>query len=128
MHAPLLLLLSLLLHLTTALPSPTFPRSDSNSQNPTPTRPFTVAAFQSPYPPGTTNSLSGVTLRAQGGSFWLNPSNPSPSTSSDANGGDGKGGHPPGNETVLSVDRDGHAFLVRVSLILLLFSLLLSVS
>ena len=83
-------------------PTPTSP--------PKPTRPFTVAAFLSPFPSGTNGSVSGVTMRAQAGSFWLDPLNSKPNTG--CGGGYGKGGCPLGNETVLWVDRFGQSWLV----------------
>lgn len=81
------------------------------TRTPSPTRPFTVAAFLSPFPSGANGSISGVTMRAQGGSFWLNPLNAIPSTGCGDSHGKGRN-CPPGNETVLWVDKHGEAWLV----------------
>ena len=44
------------------------------SSNPTPTRPFTVEAFESPYPSG--QGFTGLILTAEGGNFILNATKP----------------------------------------------------
>lgn len=77
---------------------------------------FTVAAFFSPYPPGTPGQISGTVMRAEGGIFWLHPQNPLPDTGC----GDSskQGDCPPGNETVLWVDHSGKAWLVSLALVL----------
>jgi hypothetical protein len=81
-----------------------------------PTRLFTAAAFLSPYPAGTSGTISGVALRAQGGSFYLDPTKSKPNTGC---GSLGNGGYskkcPPGNETVLWVDRWSQTWLVSPS-------------
>ena len=94
MHLPLPLLSILLL-------IPTFTLACiPTCTTPTPTRAFTVAAFESPWPPGSNNSLShhvsGLILRAQGGKFWFDPDT----------------SHPPADKTVLWVDLYGQAWLV----------------
>ena len=43
----------------------------SRDDSPTPTRPFTVAAFESPYPTG--QGLTGYNLTARNGNFYLSP-------------------------------------------------------
>lgn len=99
--------LALLLQLTCASPT------SINNKTPTPTTPFTLAAFYSPYPPGSNASgsygVSGIRVRAFGGSFWVNPPNQKLATGC----GELKGKKcPPGNETVLFVDSWGQAWLV----------------
>lgn len=91
-----------LFNLTIARPSPVIPRSDSDDKTPKSTRLFTVAAFESLYPVG--QGLTGVTMRAQGGGFFLNTSNAIPNTECD-----GVNPCPPGNETVLFIDKHGKA-------------------
>lgn len=61
------------------------------SYTPTPTRTFTVRAYQSPYPAGT--GLSGYYLKAESGSFYLSEEVPK-------------------QKPVLSVDNYGQATLV----------------
>ncbi|KAF8865947.1 hypothetical protein BDZ45DRAFT_668354 [Acephala macrosclerotiorum] len=103
MRFPILSLLSFLLHFSYAA-SPT----TNNNKTPTPTYPFTLAAFFSPYPPGTNGSVSGIRVRASGGSFWVNVLNQKPAT-----GCVGLRGSkcPAGNETVVFVDSWGGAWL-----------------
>ena len=43
----------------------------SRDDSPTPTRPFTVAAYESPYPTG--QGLTGYNLTARNGNFYLSP-------------------------------------------------------
>jgi len=92
-----------LLNFTTARQTPVILHSDDKI--PKPTRLFTVGAFQSPYPVGM--GLTGVAMSAQGGGFFLNPANATPTTECD-------GVHPCplGTQTVLFVDEDGKAWLV----------------
>ena len=114
MHLCLALLVSLHFSLAISNHSPT-------TKHPTPTLPFTVAAFISPWPVGSNNSLShgisGVVMHAQGGFFWVDPANAKPSTGCgpgrNASAADGRGTCPPGNQTVIWVDRFGQAWLVR---------------
>lgn len=63
----------------------------ANSPEPTPTRPFTVRAYQSPYPIG--QQLTGAYLSAEGGNFYLSQTAPASSP-------------------VLKVDQYGQAYLV----------------
>lgn len=90
-------------------------RDNNNNDNhsPTPILPFTLAAFQSPWPPGYngsgSNGVSGVSVRAFGGTLWVNPSDSTPRTEC---GNLRESKCPPGNETVLWVDVDGHAWMV----------------
>lgn len=76
-----------------------------NNKTPTPTYPFTLAAFISPYPlfSNNTNSpgVNGVAVHASGGSFYVNPATPSPTPA-----------------TVFFVDAFGQAFLVSLYLFL----------
>jgi hypothetical protein len=112
MHFVNFLLTSLLLTLTLATPSP----SPIHARNhPTPTRPFTIAAFESPYASNSTggHGVSGIRVSARGGSFWVNPKDQSPTTSCG-----GGGNCPPGKETVLWVDELGQAWLVRPPLLI----------
>ena len=78
-----ILLLPFLLTLTLASPSPIHPR-DSSNKKPTPTRPFTIAAFESPFPANSNASgshgVSGVLVTAHDGSFWVNPQDQKPTT------------------------------------------------
>jgi hypothetical protein len=95
------------------------PKSDPTSP-PEPTRRlFTVAAFMSPYAPAP-GQISGTRMRAEGGIFWLDPLNPLPDTGcGDSDSLKSKrGGCPPGNESVLWVDRLGQAWLVRVTFLI----------
>lgn len=85
---------SLLLSAATANP---VPDSAGNSDpNPTSTRKFTLAAFESPWPAGSPNGhgISGVVVQAKGGNFYINPGDKNPPT------------------TVFSVDQNGRAFMV----------------
>ena len=118
MHLPSLplwfSLFCLVLAIPNDYPTPTAPT--------TPSRLFTVAAFVSPYPSGTPGQISGITMRAQGGSFWLNPSNASvtgsPNTACTPQGGAQRNAGAAcrkGNETVLWVDRWSLGWLVRSS-------------
>jgi hypothetical protein len=107
--------------LVAAISTPLYPRSDNDNSNnningnpkPTPTFPFTLAAFQSPWAPGSnapgSYGVSGVRVRAFGGSLWVNPQDQKPKT-----GCAGLKGSkcPPGNETVLWVDEKGGAWMV----------------
>jgi hypothetical protein len=78
------------------------------SSKPSPTRPFTVAAFQSPYPPTASNSVTGMLMYASNGLFYASRVD---NTSTGC--GKLKGSKCPiGNETVIWVDREGKAFLV----------------
>ncbi|KAH6684496.1 hypothetical protein B0J14DRAFT_13988 [Halenospora varia] len=73
------------------------PNSAGNSHpNPTSTRKFTLAAFESPWPAGSPNGhgISGVVVQAKGGNFYINPADKNPPT------------------TVFSVDKNGQAFVV----------------
>jgi hypothetical protein len=81
------LALLLLLNAAAARPSPVARDLDLP---PKPTRLFTAASYESPYPVG--QGHTGLTLRAEGGSFYL------------------KSG--PGAEAVLYVDNYGHTWLV----------------
>jgi hypothetical protein len=98
-------LITLIFHLnfTTAYSSPIILHSDDKI--PKPTRLFTVAAYQSPYPIG--KGLTGLTMSAQGGDFFLNPANDTPTTECD-----GVNPCPLGTQTVLFVDKYGKAWLV----------------
>jgi hypothetical protein len=104
-HLAYLMTVIVLLNPTTARPSPTIPQSDSDDKTPKPARLFTVAAYESPYPVG--QGLAGITMRARGGSLFLNPENSTASTECD-----GVYPCPPGKETVLFVDKHGKAWLV----------------
>jgi hypothetical protein len=76
---------------------------------PTPTLPFTVAAFQSPFPPTASNSVTGLHIYASNGFFWADRTRAIPKTGC----GELRGSKClAGNETVLWVDREGKAFLV----------------
>lgn len=103
-------IIHLILLLTLALVQFAVGNPNPTSTN-TPTRPFTVAAFFSPYPPGAQpNGVSGARLRAIDGKFLVNPGG---SQLPNTGCGDLKGKKcPPGNETVLWVDREGKAWLV----------------
>jgi len=101
-HLATLITLIFLLNLTTAQPSPIILHSDEKI--PKPTRLFTVGAFQSPYPVG--KGLTGLTMSAQGGSFFLNPANATPTTECN-----GVNPCPLGTETVLFVDEYGNSWL-----------------
>lgn len=103
---------------STLLPDPAShlqPRTNENNNcntKPTPTLPFTLAAFQSPYPENSTAAgsagVTGVRVRAFGGSLWVNRYDEKPRTGC----GDLKGSKcPPGTETVLWVDAWGGAWL-----------------
>jgi len=75
---------------------------------PTPTLPFTAAAFQSPYPAGT--GVTGFVVYASGGFFYAGQT----ISGTKPQCGQLKGGKcPAGDETVFWVDREGHAFLVN---------------
>jgi hypothetical protein len=111
-HLAYLVTVIVLFNQSTALPSPTIPQSDSDDKTPKPTRLFTVAAFESPYPVG--QGLTGITMRAQGGGFFLNPENSTASTECD-----GVNPCPPGKETVLFIDKHGKAWLVCYANLLL---------
>jgi hypothetical protein len=91
------------------------PKSDpAPTSPPEPTRRlFTVAAFGSPYAPAP-GQISGTVMRAEGGTFWLDPLNPLPDTGC----GDSlkQGDCPPRNKTVLWVDHLGQAWLVSCAL------------
>jgi len=41
----------------------------TRDKSPTPTRPFTVSAFQSPFPIG--QGITGLNMTARGGNFYL---------------------------------------------------------
>ena len=43
----------------------------SRQNSPTPTRPFTVAAYESPYPTG--QGITGYNLTARNGNLYLSP-------------------------------------------------------
>lgn len=105
------LLLSLLT-LSPALALPSVVQRGQTLAVPTPTLPFTLAAFQSPFPPGSNNSLSagvsGVRVRAFGDSLWVNPYDQTPRTDCGTLTG---AKCPPGNQTVLWVDAYGGAWL-----------------
>lgn len=103
--ARLVTLLLLLASSATARPSPVI--RGHGDAGPKPTRLFTVAAYESPYPVG--QGVTGIPLRAQGGAFFLNPS---PTTAPPNTACDGVKPCPPGNATVLFVDGDGRAWLV----------------
>jgi len=92
------------------------PKSDPTpTSRPEPSRRlFTVAAFYSPYPPGTPGQISGTEMRAEGGTFWLDPQNPLPNT--ECGDSSKQGDCPPGKETVLWVDHNGQAWLVSLAL------------
>jgi hypothetical protein len=111
---PLLLLHSSLVSTVYSL-SPS-PRGSSCDVKPTPSLPFTLAAFQSPWPPGSnvsgSSGVSGIYVRASGGSLWVNKDNQKPNT-----GCAGLKGSkcPPGTETVLWVDVYGRAWMVSFS-------------
>jgi hypothetical protein len=102
-HLATLITLIFLLNFTTAQPSPIILHFDEKI--PKPTRLFTVAAYQSPYPIG--KGLTGLTMSAQGGGFFLNPANATPTTECN-----GVNPCPLGTETVLFVDEYGMAWLV----------------
>jgi hypothetical protein len=78
-----LFLLPLFLTLTLAFPSPVHVRDTANKK-PTPTRPFTIAAFESPYPANSnatgSHGVSGVLLTAREGAFWVDPQDQTPTT------------------------------------------------
>ena len=125
MNLLILLFFPLLPSLISALPSPTLPQRDNDVNHPTPIRPFTGAAFQSPCPVNSNASfcsagITGLTLRAQGGSFWLTnePQRPNTACSLTSSGSTEETKNcPPGNQTVLWVDKDGQARLVRPHLL-----------
>lgn len=80
------------------------------SSKPAPTRPFTVAAFQSPYPPTASNPVTGMLIYASNGFSYA-----SRVDNTSTRCGNLKGSKcPTGNETVLWVDREGKAFLVSM--------------
>lgn len=82
------------------------PKRNEDCASPTPkdapTRPFTVQAFQSPFPSG--QGITGLSLTAQGGRFYLN--NNKTHTSCPA-------GKPcgPGTQTAFSVNGFGRCYL-----------------
>ncbi|KAF4637176.1 hypothetical protein G7Y89_g917 [Cudoniella acicularis] len=55
-----------------------------SQSDPTPTRKFTLAAFESPWPAGSTNpashNITGLAVEAKDGSFYLNPADKNPPT------------------------------------------------
>lgn len=87
----------------------------TRTTNPTPTLPFTLAAFQSPYPPYSNASgsygVSGVKVRAYLGNLYVNRADEKPKTSCASLRGEKC---PAGNETVLWVDESGRAWLVCI--------------
>jgi len=87
----------------------------SHASKPSPTRPFVARAFQSPFPPNSSGSLSGVAVTAKDGLFYLNAASSSTKRIRDAASDSKK------KETVFWVDIQGQAWLV--CLILLLFPL-----
>lgn len=103
MHSPILLsVLTLFLGLTRAA-------------KPSPTRPFIAYAFQSPFPPNTAGSLSGVPVTAKDGLLYLN--GPAANTSTIAFSSP----NPNRKDTVFWVDIQGQAWLVSYCSTLLAF-------
>lgn len=86
------------------IPIPTSVRVDNVS---TPIHPFTVKAFQSPYPEG--QELTGLSMSAQFGNLMLSDEPPSTSCYDDQD-------CLPGNETVIWVDAHGQAFMAYLLL------------
>lgn len=81
----------------------------TRNNSPTPTRPFTVSAFQSPYPIG--QGITGLNMTAHGGNFYLSPDpKGEPSTSCRC---DSKAYCAPVKKAVLFVNGEGEAYLVR---------------
>ncbi|CZR59136.1 uncharacterized protein PAC_09028 [Phialocephala subalpina] len=78
MYLPFLSLLTTIVILFLSLSLISASPTTINSHTPTPTYPFTLAAFFSPYTPGTNGSVSGIRVRASEGSFWVNASNQKP--------------------------------------------------
>jgi hypothetical protein len=96
-HFPLFT--SLLLVLLQSNLSNAAPTTAINNKTPTPTYPFKLAAFISPYPLFSNSTYSpgvnGVGVYASNGSFYVNPAIPTPTPAA-----------------VLFVDAFGQAFLV----------------
>lgn len=126
-------ILPMVIHLTHASSFSNFNADNTPSQsnlepsaksNPSPISPleptrrlFTVAAYVRPWAcnprPG---QISGAVMRAEGGTFWLDLQNPLKEPVTDCGDSAKKEKCPPGNETVLFVDRHGNAWLVSSAL------------
>ena len=109
-----LLLLTIFLSLTRATPAQASnlePRDDDRAtaaKSLSPTRPFTVQAFQSPFPSG--QGITGLVLTAQGGKFYLTTGKPHTACPEQKNCG-------PSKETVFSVNAYGRSYLVGLSVL-----------